>query len=70
MLFKKGHNAKQESSSKKLLSKLREILKCRGAVGIIGLGRNFRIMDDDRSGYLDINEFTKAMNDFGLGFSR
>lgn len=35
----------------------------------MGLGRQFRIMDDNHSMSLDKYEFTKAMTDFMLGFS-
>ena len=36
----------------------------RGARGILGLRRIFKIMDDDNSGYLDQNEFNKALKDY------
>ncbi len=36
----------------------------RGARGIFGLKRVFKIMDDDGSGYLDKNEFAKALKDY------
>ena len=51
-----------------LVNRLRDRLKARGARGIIGLGRAFRIMDDNRSRSLDYSEFTKAMHDYGTGF--
>ncbi|CAK8696234.1 unnamed protein product [Clavelina lepadiformis] len=43
-------------------------LKClaRGATGIKGLGRSFRIMDDDRSKKLDFDEFKKGISNCGL----
>lgn len=43
-------------------------LKCleRGANGIKGLGRTFRIMDDDESKSLDFKEFKKGIHDYGL----
>jgi Ca2+-binding EF-hand superfamily protein len=43
-------------------------LKClsRGANGIKGLGRMFRIMDDDGSRKLDFSEFGKGLADYGL----
>jgi Ca2+-binding EF-hand superfamily protein len=44
-------------------------LAARGARGIIGLGRNFRIMDDNRSGSLDKYEFSKGMSDFAVSFT-
>jgi Ca2+-binding EF-hand superfamily protein len=52
-----------------MLAKVRECLKKRGANGIIGLSRNFKIMDDNHSLTLDRAEFFKAMNDFALPFS-
>jgi Ca2+-binding EF-hand superfamily protein len=36
---------------------------------MIGLGKSFRIMDDNNSRSLDMYEFTKAMKDYMLGFS-
>ncbi len=47
-----------------LLEKFRERMRQRGARGILGLARIFKIMDDDRSGYLDRNEFKKALKDY------
>ena len=41
-------------------------LKSRGARGIIGLGRKFRIMDDDGSKSLNLGEFKKAMRECNL----
>jgi Ca2+-binding EF-hand superfamily protein len=53
-----------------LALKLRDKLASRGARGIIGLQRQFKIMDDDNSKSLNKYEFTKAMNDFQLNFSQ
>ena len=52
-----------------LVDRLRKKLAARGARGIIGLGKQFRIMDDNHSMSLDKYEFTKAMQDYMLGFS-
>lgn len=52
-----------------LLEKLKKKLASRGARGIIGLAKQFRIMDDNHSLSLDKYEFTKAMQDYMLGFS-
>jgi len=43
-------------------------LQClkRGAAGIKGLGRAFRIMDDDSNRKLDKYEFKKGLSDYGL----
>ncbi|XP_017845817.1 calcyphosin-like protein [Drosophila busckii] len=46
-------------------------LQCfsRGATGILGLARAFRIMDDDGSKSLNMEEFKKGINDWGLDIS-
>lgn len=41
-------------------------MKSRGARGIMGLKRVFKIMDDDRSGFLDKSEFNKALKDYRI----
>jgi Ca2+-binding EF-hand superfamily protein len=41
-------------------------LKSRGARGIIGLQKQFKIFDDDGSHDLDENEFRKAIKDFRI----
>jgi Ca2+-binding EF-hand superfamily protein len=45
-------------------------LASRGARGIVGLQRQFKIMDDDGSKSLNKYEFIKACSDYGLGFSK
>jgi len=52
------------ASQVELIEKFREKMAQRGARGIIGLKRIFKIMDDDASGYLDVNEFNKALKDY------
>ena len=42
---------------------LREQLKSRGAKGIIGLARKFRIMDDDGNKSLGLSEFKKGLRE-------
>jgi Ca2+-binding EF-hand superfamily protein len=39
-------------------------MAARGARGILGLRKVFKIMDDDNSGYLDANEWSKALKDY------
>lgn len=56
-------------SAEDLVERLRQKLASRGARGIIGLGKQFRIMDDNNSRSLDLYEFTKAVKDYMLGFS-
>jgi len=47
-----------------LMEKFRDKMRQRGARGIIGLKRIFKIMDDDGSGFLDKHEFSKALKDY------
>lgn len=49
-----------------LVERFREQLKSRGGRGLIGLKRQFKIMDDNGSGSLDINEFRKGIHDFQI----
>jgi Ca2+-binding EF-hand superfamily protein len=64
-----GTPARGKASGEDLLQRLRDKLKTRGARGIIGLAKQFRIMDDNHSLSLDKFEFSKAMSDYMLGFS-
>ena len=59
-----------ETGSDAILSKLKAELAKRGARGIVGLGRKFRIMDDDGSKSLDMAEFTKAMKECALNLTK
>jgi calcyphosin len=61
--------SRSKSTPDDLVDRLRKKLASRGARGIIGLSKQFRIMDDNRSMSLDKYEFTKAMQDYMLGFS-
>jgi Ca2+-binding EF-hand superfamily protein len=54
------------SSGDPILDSLRSQLFAHGAAGIQGLARKFRIMDDDGSGTLDLNEFRKGMKECGI----
>jgi Ca2+-binding EF-hand superfamily protein len=59
-----------KNSDDELVLKVREMLARRGARGMIGLQRIFKIMDDNNSGTLDIQEFWKAINDFRVKISQ
>ncbi|XP_066501880.1 calcyphosine-like b isoform X1 [Hoplias malabaricus] len=64
-------NAKKElANTSDPVDRLRLQCLARGSAGIKGLGRAFRIMDDDNSRNLDIKEFTKGLNDFGVLMSK
>src|SRR3569833_1292930 len=54
-------------SERQLVELFASKLAGRGARGIIGLQKQFKIMDDDRSGNLDMYEFKKALKDFRVG---
>lgn len=47
----------------------REKLASRGARGILGMQRIFKIMDDNGNGTLEIPEFWKALCDFRIALS-
>ncbi|GMI33900.1 hypothetical protein TeGR_g2037 [Tetraparma gracilis] len=49
-----------------VLERLKAQLASRGARGIVGLGRKFRIMDDSGNGALNMEEFKKAMGECAL----
>ena len=53
-----------------ILEKLRSQLAKRGTRGICGLGRKFKIMDDDGSSSITADEFTKGMRETGLNLSK
>ncbi|KAM9390548.1 calcyphosin-like protein [Salvelinus alpinus] len=52
------------------LEVLRQQCLARGAAGIKGLARTFRIMDDDGSKSLDMQEFVKGLEHYGVVVSR
>jgi hypothetical protein len=59
-----------QHSDDELVTKLREKLAARGARGIIGLQRVFKILDDNGNGTLEIQEFWKGLCDFRLKFNQ
>lgn len=50
-----------------IIGRFRQKLVKRGAKGLIGLKRQFKIMDEDGSGELDFAEFRKALDDYRVG---
>jgi len=61
---------KELASATDPLEKLRLTCLSRGASGIRGIGRQFKIIDDDGSKSLDRTEFQKGCNDFGAGLTK
>jgi Ca2+-binding EF-hand superfamily protein len=66
---KMGWSKTMPESTKVLLKRMKMNLKRRGANGIVGLARKFRIIDKDGSGELDINEFKLCMKECQLNFA-
>jgi Ca2+-binding EF-hand superfamily protein len=66
---KKAEAPPMNYSEAQLMDHFRKKLAARGSRGIMGLGRQFKIADDDRSGNLGVDEFKKAMHDFRIGFN-
>lgn len=60
---------RQGSDLNSLKSLFRDKIRARGARGIIGLQRIFKIMDDDGSRTISEQEFSKAIKDFRIGIS-
>jgi hypothetical protein len=56
-------NEQQLSPDHAVVEDLRAQMKSRGAKGIIGLARKFRIMDDDGSKALRLSEFKKGLRE-------
>jgi len=56
-------------SEAQLMDVFRKKLAARGSRGIMGLGRQFRIADDDGSKNLNVEEFKKAVHDFRVGLN-
>lgn len=57
-------------SDDQLVQMFRTKLSQRGVRGIFGIQRIFKVMDDDNSGSLDIQEFWKGICDFRLQISQ
>ena len=65
-----GGSAAGNRDPEALAEALKAKLASRGARGIIGLQKQFKIMDDDNSKTLNNAEFNKALTDYKLGFSK
>jgi len=49
-----------------VLERVRQRIMARGARGIVGIGRSFRIIDDDGSRSLNNSEFRKCLSDYRI----
>jgi Ca2+-binding EF-hand superfamily protein len=56
-------------SESQLMDVFRKKLAARGARGIMGIGRQFKIADDDGSKSLNVEEFQKCCHDFRIGIT-
>lgn len=56
----------QKYSAEDLINEIKEKLKARGTTSIRGLGRVFRIMDNNRSMTLDVEELQTGLADQGV----
>jgi Ca2+-binding EF-hand superfamily protein len=56
-------------SDAQLVDRFRQRLAARGSRGISGIGRQFKIMDDNNSGTVCLEEFKKGMHDFRIGLT-
>lgn len=61
--------AEESGPAAAILEKMRVSLKRRGAEGIRGLGRHFKIVDRNKNGTLDPEEFDQCCKINGLGLS-
>lgn len=65
----KYERKKQDPKIDEILEKIRNKMVSRGARGIIGLGKAFRIIDDDNSRDLNLSEFKKAIDSYRVGLN-
>ena len=56
----------EQQHAEEVMENIRTRLASRGTRGILGLARQFKIMDDDDSKNLDFYEFSKAMRDYRI----
>lgn len=62
-------NISDDPKINELMTRFREACKSHGARGIFGIGRKFRILDDDNSGSLCFPEFMKGISELKLDFN-
>jgi len=52
-----------------LAQRVAKKIRSRGPRGIVGLSKAFKVMDDDNSNDLNVDEFVKAMHDYRISDS-
>lgn len=67
--YQADRKASKSAKLEQLMLEMRQKLRKRGIRGFTGIQRQFRVMDEDKDGFLAYPEFLKAMRDFRLGFS-
>ena len=67
--YNQATNYNQPLNDQELLEAVRNKIVSRGARGINGIKRVFKIMDDNNSKTLDYNEFQKALNDYRVNIA-
>lgn len=68
MMSPKGPSAYVPPNVSRSLEQVRASIRRHGAVGINGIGRKFRIVDDSGDGHIQASEFAKAMSELGFRF--
>ena len=53
-------------TAEEIMVEIKATLKSRGAMAIRGIGRVFRILDDNRNRQVDVNELLWGLKDFGI----
>jgi len=58
-----------QQSAAEVMADIKKALLGRGSMTIRGIGRVFRILDDNRNRQLDVNELLWGLKDFGIGLT-
>ena len=61
---------KEAFSDQELIKEFKGKLASRGARGLLGMQRIFKIMDDNNNGTLEIQEFWKGCHDFRIAIDQ
>ena len=61
-----AESAQQTAGPLDLAQRVAKKIRSRGARGIVGLSKAFKVMDDNNSDDLSAEEFSKAMRDYRI----